>query len=253
MEVGEKNRPVGHIHHRIRTPRNPGDTARIDPDAGSGGGSSKSPEGTVHGGAFPFPPSDSSPPAPKNRSVLRFLRRGGVRGRSIGDDLEITTLSNMGSSMRNRSGQALVETALALPCLLILLTGSFVAARAISLTGSAESAAFTLTLREGRRQASIGDNIAKSISPLGKGITVHTDRNLVSPLLPSIIPSPEGRTRCTVHIDKNWPEAGRIASWPAFSTERWIEASVDCWDRQTPSGRKASAAIRAYILLRSIL
>lgn len=154
--------------------------------------------------------------------------------------------------MRNRSGQALVEAALALPCLIVLLTGLFVAGRAVSLAGSAESAAFTQTLREGRRQPDIADGIAKSILPHGKGVAMRTDRKRVSPLVPSVLPPPEGRTRCAVRIDRDWQEAGRIASWPALSTERWIEASVDCWDRQTPSGRKTSAAVRAYVLLRSI-
>lgn len=154
--------------------------------------------------------------------------------------------------MRNRSGQALVEAALALPCLLILLAGLFVAGRAVSLAGSAESAAFTQTLREGRRQASIGDGLAKSILLNGKGVAMRTDRKRVSSLVPSVLPSPEGRTRCAVRIDKDWKEAGRIVSWPALSAERWIEASVDCWNRQTPSGRKTSAAVRTYVLWRSI-
>lgn len=154
--------------------------------------------------------------------------------------------------MRSRSGQAAVGAALALPCLLILLAGLHVAGRGISLSGSAESAAFTRTLREGRRQAGIEDSIAESILPHGKGISMRTYRKRLSSLVPAVLPSPEGRTRCSVRIDKDWKEAGGIASWPSLSAERWIEASVDCWDRKTPSGRRNSAAVRAYILLRSI-
>lgn len=154
--------------------------------------------------------------------------------------------------MRNRSGQALVEAALAIPCLLVLLAGLFVAGRAVSLAGSAESAAFTQTLREGRRQATIGDAVAKSILPNGKGVVLQTDRKRAFSLVPSVLPSPEGRTRCTVRVDKDWKEASRIASWPELSAERRIEASVDCWDRQTPTGRKSSTAVRTYVLMRSV-
>lgn len=154
--------------------------------------------------------------------------------------------------MRDRTGQALVEAALALPCLLILLTGLFVAGRTVSLASSAESAAFTQTLRNGRRQTNIGDAIAKAILGNGRGVGMRTDRNRASSLAPSVLPSPEGRIRCAVRVDKDWKEAGRIASWPGLSVERRIEASVDCWDRETPSGRKTSAAVRAYVLLGSI-
>lgn len=154
--------------------------------------------------------------------------------------------------MRPRSGQALVEAALALPCLLILLAGLFVAGRAVSLAGSVESAAFTHALREGRRQKNIGDVIAGTILRNGRGVAMRTKRKRVSSLIPASFPSPEGRTRCAVQVDKGWKEAGRIASWPELSADRWIEASVDCWDRMTPSGRKNSAAVRSYVLLRSI-
>ena len=154
--------------------------------------------------------------------------------------------------MKGCSGQALVEAALALPFLLILLAGTFVAGRAISLAGSAESAAFTQTLREGRRQASIFDAIAQSILGNGRGVATRTVRSRASSLVPTVLPSPEGRTRCIVKIDKDWKDAGGIATWPALSVDRWIEASVDCWDRKSPSGKKASTAVRAYVLLRSI-
>lgn len=145
-----------------------------------------------------------------------------------------------------------METALVLPCLLILLAGLFVAGRAVSLAGSVESAAFTQDLREGRRLAGIGDAIAKSILPLRNRVVLRTNRKRVSSLLPSLLPSPEGRTRCTVRVDKDWKEVGRIGSWPELSAGRWIEASVDCWDRQTPTGRKSSSAVQTYVLLRAI-
>lgn len=154
--------------------------------------------------------------------------------------------------MRGRSGQALVEAALALPCLLILLAGVFVAGRAVSLAGSAESAAWAQTLREGRRQPDIHAALARSILPGGTGVSFRTERKRSVPVLSPFLPTPEGRTRCAVRIEKDWKEAGRIAAWPDLLATRRIEASVDCWDRPTPTGRKARTLVRSYVLLRSI-
>jgi len=154
--------------------------------------------------------------------------------------------------MKHRSGQALIEAALALPCLLILLAGLFVAGRAVSLSGSAESAAFLYTLREGRRQPDIGAAIARSILPHGTGVVFRSERKQAISLVPDVLPLPEGRTLGIVKIDKDWKEAGRMAAWPELSAERRIEASVDCWDRPTPTGRRTATAVHAYVLLGSI-
>ncbi len=166
--------------------------------------------------------------------------------------MEIPPGPGMEPTMTGRSGQALVEAALVLPCLLVLLAGLFVSGRAVSLAGSAESAAMVQVLREGRRQSDIGGAIARSILPRGTGVDLRTDRKKVASLLPSVLPSPEGHTRCSVHIDKDWKEAGRTASWPALSTTRWIEGSIDCWDRTTPTGIEVAAAVRTYLVLRAI-
>jgi len=154
--------------------------------------------------------------------------------------------------MNHRSGQALIEVALALPCLLILLAGLLVAGRAVSLSGSTESAAFTHTLREGRRQRDIGAAIARSILPHGTGVVLRSKQKQAISLVPDVLPLPEGRTLGSVKIDKGWKEAGRIAVWPGLSVERRIEASVDCWGRPTPTGRKTAAAVHAYVLLESL-
>lgn len=166
--------------------------------------------------------------------------------------MEIPPFPKLELPMNHRSGQALIEAALALPCLLILLAGLFVAGRAVSLSTSAESAAFIYTLREGRRQPDIGAAISRSILPHGTGVVLHSERKQAIPLVPDVLPSLEGRTLGTVKIHKDWKEAGRIAVWPELSTERRIEASVDCWNRPTPSGRNTATAVHAYVLLGSI-
>lgn len=70
--------------------------------------------------------------------------------------------------MRRRNspgGQTLVETALALPLLLILLGGGYWFHRDLSLSSSAESAAHSQMLRAGRRQAGIEPRLSGTIHP----------------------------------------------------------------------------------------
>lgn len=150
--------------------------------------------------------------------------------------------------MKSRSGQALLEAALVLPCLLVLLAGIYVACRSASLGSAAESAAFAHLLREGRRQPDIREKIAHSLLPGGRGALLHTERKRAITMIPSFLPSMEGRTRSTAQVRKDWKEAGWIASWPSLEIDRNVEASVDCWEKQTPSGKKASRAVGAYVI-----
>ena len=154
--------------------------------------------------------------------------------------------------MKRRSGQAILEAALVLPCLLVLLAGVYVACRSASPRSAAESAAFAQLLREGRRQPGIREKIAGSLLPGGRGALLHTERKRAITMIPSFLPSLEGRTRCTAQVRKDWKEAGRIASWPSLEIAQAVEASVDCWEKQTPSGNKTSRAVRAYVIARSI-
>lgn len=153
--------------------------------------------------------------------------------------------------MKSRSGQAILEAALVLPLLLILLAGIYVACRSASLRSAAESAAFAQLLREGRRQPSIREKITGSLLPGGRGALLHTERKRTVPMIPSFLPSPEGRTRCAAQLRKEWKEAGQIASWPSLEIAQTVEASVDCWEKRTPSGRKTLNAVRSYVIARS--
>lgn len=154
--------------------------------------------------------------------------------------------------MRSRRGQAILEAALVLPCLLVLLAGICVACRSVSLRSAAESAAFAQLLREGRRQPSIREKIVGSLLPGGRGALLHAERKRAIPPIPSFLPSLEGRIRSTAQVRKDWKEAGRIASWPSLDISQPVEASVDCWEKQTPSGRKTLHVVRAYVIARSI-
>jgi hypothetical protein len=153
---------------------------------------------------------------------------------------------------RRERGQALVEAALLLPCLLVLLTGAYVASRSVSIVSSAESGAFAQVVRDGRRLPDLRNRIAETMTPRGEGSLLRTVREGGSRILPPPFPALDGRTTVRAEIRKGWREAGTITPWEEAHFERGAEASVDCWDAATPSGKKVRRAVRAYIGARTL-
>lgn len=143
-----------------------------------------------------------------------------------------------------------MEAALLIPCLLVLLSGAYVASRAASILSSAESGVFAQVVRDGRRLPDIRSRIAETVTPRGEGALLRTVRESGSGILPAPFPSLEGRTSVRAEIRKGWREAGRIPSWEETRFERSAEASVDCWDAATPSGKKLRSTVRAYVAAR---
>lgn len=153
---------------------------------------------------------------------------------------------------RDARGQALVEAALLIPCVLVLLAGGYVAGRTASILSAAESGAFAQVIREGRRLPDVGPGIARTLVPRGEGAVLRTIREGRSGILPSPFPSLEGRTSVRAEVRKEWRDAGRIAVWEEGRFERSAEATVDCWDAAAPSGKKARRAVRAYVGARTL-
>lgn len=144
-------------------------------------------------------------------------------------------------------GQSLVETALALPVLLLLLAGSYVCCRATFLVSAAETAARSEMLRAGRGLSGIEQKISRSIAADSKVVTIRSDNGGKSRLLPSPFPSLAGRTKGIAEIRKSWEEAGGYADFPVLQTARTAEASVDCWGKQSSSGKKIRGLITGYV------
>lgn len=149
--------------------------------------------------------------------------------------------------LRQSKGQGLVEVALALPVLLLLLTGSYVCCRSAFLVSAAETASRTEALRAGRGLAGIEQKMSDSMIPGGQSVTISTDGNGNSRLLPSPFPSLAGRTTATVEFRKTWEEAGGFADFPALRTARIAEASIDCWEKRTASGRKIRTFVSGFV------
>jgi len=144
-------------------------------------------------------------------------------------------------------GQSLIETAVALPVLLLLLAGSYVCCRSAFLLSAAESAAHAEMLRAGRGLPGLERKMSESIAEDRNIVAIRSDTNGKSRLLPSPFPSLAGRTIASSDIRKRWEEAGGYADLPALRSSRTAEGSVDCWGMQTDSGKKVRVLVGGYV------
>jgi hypothetical protein len=151
------------------------------------------------------------------------------------------------SLLLRSKGQGLVETALALPVLLLLLAGAYVCCRSLFLISAAQTAAHAEALRAGRGLAGIEQKMSDSITAERGVVTIRPAGGGKTRLLPSPFPSLAGRTEGIAEIDKRWEEAGGYADLPALQATRIAEASVDCWERKTSSGNRIRGFVRGYV------
>ena len=153
--------------------------------------------------------------------------------------------------MKNRrnspGGQALVETALALPLLLILLGGGYWFHRDLSLSSSAESAAHAQMLRAGRRQAGIEPRLSGTIHP-GDNVArigAHNDPLVGEvPLFRGLA----GRTVASADVTLGNEPVGAFLDLPSHALRRVAEGAVDCWGRETVSGATVRRTVRGILL-----
>ncbi|MBP2688991.1 MAG: hypothetical protein H6Q83_1178 [Deltaproteobacteria bacterium] len=134
-----------------------------------------------------------------------------------------------------QGGQALVETVLLLPLLLILLGGGYWCFRDLSLSSSAESAAHAQMLRTGRRQAEIEPRLSGTIHPGDDvaRIEAHTDPLIGEvPLFRGLA----GRTIASANVSLGKEPVGAFLDLPSHTLRRGAEGAVDCWGKDTPSG-----------------
>lgn len=149
---------------------------------------------------------------------------------------------------KRMNGQGVVEVVLILPVLLLLLAGSYVCCRATFLLSAAESSAQTETIRTGRRLAGIEQKMSDDILPYDRSVTIRSESTDKSRLLPAPFPSLAGRTKGFAEIRKGWEEIGRVSDFPTLQAARISEASVDCWEKPSGSGRKICKVIDGFIV-----
>jgi hypothetical protein len=144
-------------------------------------------------------------------------------------------------------GMALVETALVIFLLLLLLAGGYVGVRSGCLKSRAESAAQAQALRAGRRQGRLEERLAESVISGSGEVQVRSERGKRAILGVMPLPPLEGRTVGVASLGKGWDEAGKIPDLPRLELVRRAEASVDCWDRGSDSGKKVRGVVEGTV------
>ncbi len=149
---------------------------------------------------------------------------------------------------RNK-GQALLEMVLTMPILLILILGAYASTRTSVLKSRAISAAFTEVLRAGRNHRGIERELSTSILPEEGTVTIRSARERTSRLLPAPFPALAGRTMASVEVRKRWKEIGAPRWMPAVRILQQTESNVDCWGKDTSSGKRMRRWVRGVVLL----
>ena len=146
-----------------------------------------------------------------------------------------------------QGGQALVETVLLLPLLLILLGGGYWCFRDLSLSSSAESAAHAQMLRTGRRQAGIEPRLSGTIHP-GDNVARLEGRN--DPLVGEVplFRGLAGRTIAAANVSLGREPVGVFLDLPSHALRREAEGVVDCWGKETPSGSTVRRTVQGILL-----
>lgn len=152
-------------------------------------------------------------------------------------------------TVHRNKGQALLEIVLTIPVLLVLLLGAYAATRTSILKSRAESAAFTETLRVGRNYRGIERELSMSILPEEETVDIHSVRNKGGRLLPAPFPSLAGSTTAAVEIRKRWIEIGAQRWMPTVRILQQTESNVDCWGKDTSSGKRVRQWVRGLVLL----
>lgn len=167
-------------------------------------------------------------------------------------EIEVYRMEGKAMTRRSNCGQAFLECALFAPALLIILLGGYASVRTAILKSRAESAAITETLRAGRNLPGIGRDLSRSVLPDDRAVQIRNARGRNALPLPPPLPSFAGRSSATVTLRKEWREIGTPRWLPTAHIERTTELGADCWERETPSGKKARGWIRAVVLLGAI-
>ena len=155
-----------------------------------------------------------------------------------------------GEEMRSRPasprGQALLETVLALPLLLILLGGGYWFYRNLSLSSSSESAAHAQMLRAGRRLSGIEPRLSGTILP-GKDtvrIEAHNAPLIVEvPLFRGLA----GRTIASAGVTLGKEPVGAFLDLPSHALRREAGGAVDCWETGTSSGSTIRRTVQGIV------
>lgn len=145
-------------------------------------------------------------------------------------------------------GQAILELALYIPILVLLLILAFAACATAWTRTAAQSAARAQLLCAGRRLGDGGEPLRRTVAAGGRGVYIRSEKgrangSFAKAELP--VSGLDGRHAVLVDVEMKWEgihPAGEIL--PARLARR-VEASVDCWDAGSQSGKKVKNVVRA--------
>jgi hypothetical protein len=152
----------------------------------------------------------------------------------------------MKSRRSSPCGQSLVETALALPLLLILLGGGYCFYRDLSISSSAESAAHAQMLRTGRRQAGIEVLLSRTILPGDHVANIEAHNDPVIGKVP-LFGGLTGRTTASADVLLGNEPVGAFLDLPPHAPGREAEGTVDCWGKDAPSGSTVRRTVQGIL------
>ena len=146
-------------------------------------------------------------------------------------------------------GQVFLEVALALPILLIIILGGYASARTAFLTSRSESGTFTLAVRAGRNLSRVERELSRSILPDDGTVDMRMEQKSRVPFFPVAAPQLAGRTTATVEVRKQWIEVGAPQWLPAANIHQKTEMHVDCWGKESSSGKRVRRWVRGLVVL----
>lgn len=144
-------------------------------------------------------------------------------------------------------GQALTEAVLAIPLLLILVGGMYVACRTAYLFSSLESAVHVHCLRTGRGQAGLGKELCESVAAGENRATLAVGTRSGSGFPSRPFPVLEGNTTVEGSVRMAREEPGGFFRNPETTLVRTATAAVDCWGSGSSSGKKIRRTVQGIV------
>ena len=144
--------------------------------------------------------------------------------------------------LKNNSGQSLVETIILTPLIFILLAGGWWAYQNISLSDAAESAAHVHLLRVGRNIAPIASELSKTIHHGENTVKFESGNRRLFGLIP-YFSGLSGNTVASAGVSCQTVQMGSFIDLPDHNLKREAEGAVDCWDKNTRTGKTVKKAI----------
>lgn len=149
-------------------------------------------------------------------------------------------------------GQSLVELAAALPIILAIFAGFYVACRTGFLGSGAHSAAQAEALRAGRGMPGIEKQLSATLLPGDSWASVRSESGRNAHLLPAPFLSLAGRASGIASVNKEWRETRDLGGFPPLTLVSRADLSADCWNVSSGSGKNIRRMIRARIALGAI-